>query len=336
MMASVGRRVVGACRRAMSTVMDDGAPLSRSGAGAIAVRLGLTAARSQPELGDAVPSADEWLAGLGRGAYTNARTLQRYSVVKWKDHKSRLESGAAAMLAKRGEDAEALLEDIKELDGPMLVAVRAGLLSHAQRFKNYDGELKLCLCVTGLSTEEPPTPPTLHIHVAPLGERAERPVIAMLQGGPRDDATAKDSKWVHERMRMEAAKPADVNELLLTIPGTTSILEGASSNFFAVLKDAPAVETADEGVLMGSMRAEMLAACEDLGVEVRARAPDAAEASARWSGALLTSTARLALPLDALRMRGRNEDVRFEQGGLAHALAERLEMRIAATAERVI
>ena len=41
-----------------------------------------------------------------------------------------------------------------------------------------------------------------------------------VQGAPRQDAAAKDSKWVRQRQALEESKPADVNEILLASSGT--------------------------------------------------------------------------------------------------------------------
>lgn len=72
-----------------------------------------------------------------------------------------------------------------------------------------------------------------------------------VRGAPRSNAAAKDSEWVRQRQALESDKPADVNEILLASEGG-AVLEGMSSNFFAVLGGA--VYTAGEGVLPGTVR----------------------------------------------------------------------------------
>lgn len=74
------------------------------------------------------------------------------------------------------------------------------------------------------------------------------------RGMPRQNARAKDSEWVRQRKAWEAGKPADVNEVLLSTPGSgAGLLEGLTSNFLA-LDGQGALVTADEGVLSGTVR----------------------------------------------------------------------------------
>lgn len=69
---------------------------------------------------------------------------------------------------------------------------------------------------------------------------------------PRVNAKAKDSEWVRQRKAWEDGKPADVNEVLLVSQGG-QLLEGLTSNFF-VLGPGGEVQTAEEGVLSGTVR----------------------------------------------------------------------------------
>eukprot|EP00878_Enallax_costatus_P039790 GHUV01045702.1.p1 GENE.GHUV01045702.1~~GHUV01045702.1.p1 ORF type:complete len:119 (+),score=23.29 GHUV01045702.1:187-543(+) len=73
---------------------------------------------------------------------------------------------------------------------------------------------------------------------------------------PRVNAKAKDSEWVRQRQTLEAAKPADVNEVIL-VSHDGALTEGLTSNFF-VLSDQGEVVTAQEGVLDGTVRQVIL------------------------------------------------------------------------------
>jgi len=86
-------------------------------------------------------------------------------------------------------------------------------------------------------------------------------------------------------------------EVLLADPATGEVLEGLSSNFFAVVGGAVHTAPAPEQVLGGTVRAAALAACAAEGVPVIGAAPRLRDA---WEGAFLTSTSRLVLPLDAV------------------------------------
>jgi len=72
------------------------------------------------------------------------------------------------------------------------------------------------------------------------------------RGLPRVNAKAKDSEWVRQRQELESSKAAGVNEVLLVTP-EGAVMEGLTSNFF-VLSSTEEVETADAGVLSGTVR----------------------------------------------------------------------------------
>jgi len=71
---------------------------------------------------------------------------------------------------------------------------------------------------------------------------------------------------------MEAEKPADVNEIVMVGPQGT-LLEGLSSNFFAVLPDPETghatVYTAGDGVLPGTVREVVISECMQHSIPVK-------------------------------------------------------------------
>jgi hypothetical protein len=124
-------------------------------------------------------------------------------------------------------------------------------------------------------------------HLVPLPPLPAPPIHVLVKGAPRSNAAAKDSEWVRcvppvsahppttacctrrpsawllqsrsppspplrlsvsARKVLEDSMPADVNEIVLCDQGG-ELLEGMSSNFFAVTNDGTLV-TADEGVLV--------------------------------------------------------------------------------------
>jgi len=214
----------------------------------------------------------------------------------------------------------------------VLPELREALLQHRERNPDYAGEAKLALLVTWPPGEGAGGGARAHVHVAPMGLPPSRPVKAMLAGSGRDNAAAKDSAWVAQRMALEEDKPADVNEVLLQ-DGQGRVLEGASSNFFAVVGGR--LQTAGDGVLAGSLRRAVLEVCAARGVPVDLVAPAAAEAGS-WEGALLTSTARLALPLDALLLPGGAGERAFPPDSLAHAVAAWVGEHVEASSQRVL
>ena len=114
----------------------------------------------------------------------------------------------------------------------------------------------------GGAGEGAPPPFDLWCHGEPLPPRPRPPVRVEVRGLPRSNARAKDSEWVRRRRALEASKPADANEVVLSSPDGR-LMEGLSSNFFAVLDGA--VVTADEGVLSGTIREIVLEASARLG-----------------------------------------------------------------------
>ena len=95
---------------------------------------------------------------------------------------------------------------------------------------------------------------------------------------------------------MGASTVGPVNELLLLGEGG-ELLEGSQTNFYALIDGA--VHTADEGVLAGTVRRLILEVCEREGIPV-ALQPPTLDSAHRWEGALISSTSRLALPVDVL------------------------------------
>eukprot|EP00271_Cylindrocystis_brebissonii_P022479 TRINITY_DN8669_c0_g1_i4.p1 TRINITY_DN8669_c0_g1~~TRINITY_DN8669_c0_g1_i4.p1 ORF type:complete len:383 (+),score=30.78 TRINITY_DN8669_c0_g1_i4:33-1151(+) len=142
----------------------------------------------------------------------------------------------------------------------------------------------------------------LSIHLSPLPARPSPPVKVELRGHARSNAAAKDSEWVRQRKSLEDSKPSDVNEIVL-MGDDGSVLEGMSSNFFVVRGGA--VMTAQEGVLLGTVREVALQVCKKLpgGVEVVLEAPNVRDIGA-WEGVFISSTSRLVLPVDELRYTG--------------------------------
>jgi len=158
-------------------------------------------------------------------------------------------------------------------------------------------------------------------------------IIAQLCRTQRANALAKDSRWVNDRKALERRKlPTDppVHEVLLTsevrtdaddVPGgcgggRIGVLEGLSSNFYAIAEDGVVyTASAEEGVLLGTLRAIVIQVCKENGIKVKEEAPllpdsfeegDEGEGDSnsgggkRWVGAFVSSTTRLALPLTDL------------------------------------
>ena len=110
-----------------------------------------------------------------------------------------------------------------------------------------------------------------------------------------------------------------MNELLLTTTmngngekdnDVVIILEGSQSNFYAILNGQLHTAGAEDGrILAGTVRTLVLDVCRREGIPVVFRPPRLSE-QGLWEGALLSSTSRLALPIDELYVppEGRSSD----------------------------
>ena len=200
----------------------------------------------------------------------------------------------------------------------------------------------------------PPPPPQPVVALILGGKTADSSSnsSSAAAAGGRHRAAAKSTSWVSERAALEAAgREAGAEEVLLVERegeggeggGGKEILEGLSSNFAAVVplpsdaaaasdtfSAAPAaaapeqlygtgfeLQTAGDGrVLSGTVRGLLLEVAASAGFRVSdARCPSVEDARlARWSGCLLLSTSRLALPVAELREEKRKAEAAAEPG----------------------
>lgn len=84
-----------------------------------------------------------------------------------------------------------------------------------------------------------------------------------------------------------------------------------SSNFFAIVDGK--LCTAGDGILLGTVRDLVIKQCIEHGIEVQLRPPKITEID-RWEGCMISSTSRLALPVDQVIV-----DV-LEQGGTTNGV----------------
>jgi len=136
-------------------------------------------------------------------------------------------------------------------------------------------------------------------HVMSLPPLPTRPVRVEVRGSPRENANAKDSSWVSDRAPLEKlmsqSTVGPINELLLTNEQTHEILEGSQTNFYAIVNGK--LHTADDGILKGTVRTLILDICEKEKIPIVLRPPTLDDID-QWEGALISSTSRLALPID--------------------------------------
>lgn len=173
------------------------------------------------------------------GVYLVARTWRQGYVLDLDAHFDRLEQSARAM----GKAVQVPRRMIRQI-------IATNLPRRDGRIR--DGRFRVTAVLEGtlrfiISLEE----------AKPLPERVLREGVTcqVLQGAARHDAEVKSTAWMHERRLLPRGEfPADQTppyEFLLT-DEAGYILEGATSNFYAVL--AGELWTAREGVLQGTAR----------------------------------------------------------------------------------
>jgi len=270
----------------------------------------------------------DFLLSNPSGAYTTARTCGGGTrIFEWEAHVRRTASSLGVMLEQEtaqrrtefnNHEVKPATPSVCRLSDPSVLRPRldasVGAAVHLYRQVNnitegdVNEELKITALV-GWKKNDTPSSEThksdaeregwVACHVTNLPPLPTPPVRVEVRGCPRENAAAKDSAWVADRAPLEdllsRAEVAPMNELLLTDPETQEILEGSQTNFYAVVDGA--VHTAEEGILAGTVRGLVLDVCRKEGIPVVLKPPSLA-GHRSWQGAIVSSTSRLALPID--------------------------------------
>lgn len=164
------------------------------------------------------------------GVYTVTNTVNTTQVLKMNAHLDRME-----------DSAKRIKIDL-HLDRPRLRAALRTMIAEAGfgsvRFRVTAGREHPDELLLTIEPFSPPAPNLLEkgVHCATVPNSA------------RANAAAKTTSWMHERGALTSAVTADIYEPLLLDPDG-SILEGRSSNFYAILNGE--LRTAGAGVLPG-------------------------------------------------------------------------------------
>ena len=256
-------------------------------------------------------STGAWLRGGPEGAYTTARTVDgRTKVFEYEAHLKRL-TDTLAKMDNDGEHADRYKPDVLV---PVVRATVAAALADASLEDGDEGKVTV-LAAHGTHAVDAGWSSDGALAVRAVCERLpprpRQPVRAVAFGAPRQNAAAKAVSWVRDREELEKRKPADANEVVL-IDEHGGLLEGLSSNFYALYDDGT-LHTAPEGmVLGGTVRKVVLDVCAREGVPVVLEPPKVEDAS-RFVAAFVSSTSRLLLPLATFDVNG--ETYAFGDGG---------------------
>jgi branched-chain amino acid aminotransferase len=240
----------------------------------MAVRCFLLTASGLDEVQSAAQTLNALSEQLPRGAYTTFRTYHGDRVLHLDDHLDRLIESAAI-------EGQAITHDRRQ--------ARTALAEALARCGLPESRVRLTL------TYDPPG--AFYIALEPFAELPEhlyRAGVRCAVATPdlhRQLPRAKSTNFITPAARARRAAP-DVEEVLL-LDAHGALLEGSSSNFFAVLDGV--LRTADEGVLAGTTRAMALALAADLLPCVLQ--PITIADLPRISEAFITSVSRPVLPV---------------------------------------
>eukprot|EP00040_Diaphanoeca_grandis_P024934 m.137764 g.137764 ORF g.137764 m.137764 type:complete len:354 (-) comp29944_c0_seq2:128-1189(-) len=246
-------------------------------------------------------TSKEMLKTLPAGAYTAGRTVGCGTCVfQFNFHVRRL---WASMKEMRQHDQlpEHGLPSLDSIRAKMLEVVSDGFARVLDKGGDFEhNEKRFTLLLTWPPHDEVASTAEFNLYMQTelLPPIPTHEIVVEVRGGPRANATAKDSRWVTHRMVLEAERGLDVHEQLLE-DEQGRLLEGSQTNFFAVMGDT--VYTAQSGILEGTVRDVVLQVCKKAGIDVKLEAPLTKDMS-KWQGAFITSTSRLVLPIDVVSL----------------------------------
>lgn len=271
--------------------------------------------------------ASNLLQRLPRGAYTTCRTVKNGThIYQFDYHVKRLAISSASILDSvsvsdtRGNKSDLLSRsnhpqqhhripsklEIRDMNivkegwerEMALRCIRLTLNAYKSSFTN-DGddqnqEFRITLLATWEQNKMDDFKSALYCHVGRLKDNStkEKKVRVLIHGQGRENASAKDSKWVTDRKQLLASNGY---EEIILINNKGELLEGTQTNFYVVLKNNRVV-TANEDVLFGSVRDSVLRVCAIHGISVELRSPTIDDLH-HACGVFITSTSRWVMPV---------------------------------------
>ncbi|KAL7542574.1 hypothetical protein ACHAXR_011909 [Thalassiosira sp. AJA248-18] len=140
-------------------------------------------------------------------------------------------------------------------------------------------------------------PQSLNIN-SQSAQNTQRHIQVLIHGHGRENALAKDSKWVIDRKKLTMPEPSlsisNSFEEIILINDNGELLEGTQTNFYVVNNES--IITADKGILHGSVRDSVLRVCRTHDIRVDLRPPTLDDLR-QGSGVFITSTSRLVMPV---------------------------------------
>ena len=283
------------------------------------------------------PSPRAWLENRADGAYTVLRCEWQSFDACWlvggeNFHMNRLSHSYSTYLrSKNGERVSQ--SELDEAQAASQKAMRTLLQKAAQNGKLQHTIFMLTIHWTSHSIASPSSvvslPRTIEVtaHVVSVGNSSspQEPVRVALAWDPSSFVhselpnrfpfpQAKLSSWCRGRRPLERTFKGDgVDEVILCDTTTTSnissenenesvrLLEGLTSNLFALYEDGVLRTARDDGVLNGYARSLVLKHAQRWGIPIEFQAPQLHKA-ALWEEVFLTSSVRLVVPVSAVQL----------------------------------
>lgn len=253
-------------------------------------------------------------AELPSGAYTTFRTYEGSRVLRLGQHVRRLEESLALMGCPAALD---------------VAVVQRGIAEAIQHMAYLESRFRLTFA-----------PPNLYISIEPFhpypASLYETGVWCVTVPLRRDNPHAKSTAFISAASSAYQSLPSGAHEGLM-IAEDGAILEGLSSNFFAILDEAmpegnarPVLYTEAERVLLGVTRALVLEVAAEV-VQIVERAPHLSDAP-RFKEAFITSVSREILPVTRIDQTVIGEGV---PGGITRELIARFRSLVEREARSV-
>ena len=245
-----------------------------------------------------VSSMDDASQAIPGGAYTTFRTYQHAKTLPLHEHFHRLEETAS------------LARVPVQLD---VTAIRRALHEIVNNYPADESRLRITV-----DLEQNPGRVYISIEAlkVPSAQEYQQGVRVITRRLKRNNPKAKLTSFITTAASIRRELPAGVNEALM-IDENDRVLEGLSSNFFAVQRGE--IWTAGEGVLSGLTRAAVLEEIQQEGLPLHEHAITTADLF-QLDEAFITSASRAVLPVVAI-------DHNTVDGGLPGMITRRLMRR---------
>lgn len=258
---------------------------------------------SQAEVRDDSYDVDTFLLSHPQGIYTVCRTLHKHSIVDYAEHVSRLER---SLRGKGVWDDQTMSR--ADLEASARAHIVHALAAAEPLFDGTAPEFRCCILSTGVESDNSNSSSShaefrFAVMVEALPVVSEPSVAVEIWRAKRDTPGVKDSLWVQKRKSMKDRTHSEprVNEVVIeSTEDSDSLLEGLSSNFFAVTAAGELITAPEGTVLIGTIRVMVEEACRELGIPIRYECPRESDMH-NWAGAFITSTTRMVLEIDEVR-----------------------------------